>query len=192
MIVNEIRAYGKIKTLQDLITIQKAADAHGVKAVGINESGAIFSYDTITATARAINHATAKALLKLTDDEFNQFIQKRGELEFSVPEEVAEEDTSIDVPIEEVFVEVMEDLGEKESTFQEEPVEETPEDGSDEDQALDESNSEVQVFHGPCIKCEDCSIYSDKIALAKASIQDKLEKVEGFRDYLLHLLKVLN
>lgn len=198
MTVNEKRAYGKIKSVQDLINLQKAADAHQIKAVGITDAGSLFCLDSITGTARAINSAKAKEILQLTDAELSDFIATRGEKDVStvILEEV--ETPSTDLPEEiqedaivgEVEEMISEAVTEDVATFQEEVVEDTPKAGEPKD---DESEivQETQPAEEPKVEYEDCSIYSDKIALAKSSINRKIEQIDDFKDFLNQLLKVL-
>jgi len=198
MIVSEKRVYGKIKNIGDLVEMQAKAVENGLQAVGITDNGSMYVYDSIAEMAKQINSAKAKEILQLTDDELAEFIATRGEKDvlpvildevetpsLNLPEEIQE-----DVIIEEVKEVIHETAAEDVATFQEEVVEDAPEVGEpteDESKEVEESEPEEETK----VVCEDCSIYSDKIALAKASINQKIEQLDEFKDYLQELLKTL-
>lgn len=198
MIVSEKRVYGKIKNIGDLVEMQLKANEKGLQAVGITDNGSMYIYDSIAEMAKQINAVKAKEILQLTDNELSEFIATRGEKDVSpvIVEEV--ETPSIDLPeeihedkvVEEAEEVILETAAEDVATFQEEVVEETPEVG---ESAEDESEEvqETQPDEEPNVECEDCSIYSDKIALAKASINQKIEQLDDFKEYLQELLKTL-
>lgn len=207
MIVSDKRVYGKIKNIGDLVEMQHKANEINLQAVGITDNGSMYVYDSIAEMAKQINAVKAKEILQLTDTELSEFIATRGEKDVSPVIPVEVETPSIDLPveihedkvIEETEEVLLETASDDVATFQEEVVEDTSEAGEatevQETQPVEEtpeSIPDIQVFHGPCIRCEDCSIYSDKIALAKSSINQKIEQLDTFKDYLLHLLDVLN
>lgn len=198
MIVSEKRVYGKIKNIGDLVEMQTKAIENGLQAVGITDNGSMYVYDSIAEMAKQINPAKAKEILQFTDDELTEFIETRGEKDVSpvildeveTPSLDLSEEIQENVIIEEVEEVIPETAVEDVATFQEEVVEETPEVG---ETAEDESEKvqETQPNEEPKVECEDCSIYSDKIALAKASINQKIEQLDEFKDYLQGLLKTL-
>jgi|GEM_PF-2749686 len=198
MIVSEKRVYGKIKNIGDLVEMQIKANEKGLHAVGITDNGSMYVYDSIAEMAKQINEVKAKEILQLTDTELSEFIATRGEKDVSpvILEEV--ETPSIDLPeviqedvvIEDVEEVILETAAEDVATFQEDVVEDAPEVGEPTDDESEEVQ-ETQPDEEPKVECEDCSIYSDKIALAKASINQKIEQLDEFKDYLQGLLKTL-
>jgi len=205
MIVTKERAYGNIKNINDLVQMQEAANAHGIKAIGITDNGSLYTYDPIAGIANAITPDNAKEVLKLSDAEFSELISSRGQKDlFSESHEEAE-DTTLEA--EEVIIDESEELQddvseevihedpeisqEDLSTFQEEIVEETPEDRTtaEVEEIKDEKPAE-EVIH-ECPACEDCIVYKDKISLAKESIHQKIDEIDDFKSYLQGLLEVL-
>jgi len=198
MIVSEKRVYGKIKNIGDLVEMQIKANEKGLQAVGITDNGSMYVYDSVAEMAKQINAVKAKEILQLTDTELSEFIATRGEKDVSpvILDEV--ETPSIDLPEEiqedeviEVVKEVISETATEDvATFQEEVVEDTTEVGEPTDDESEEVQ-ETQPDEEPKVECEDCSIYSDKIALAKASINQKIEQLDDFKEYLQGLLKTL-
>jgi DNA-binding ferritin-like protein (Dps family) len=198
MIVSEKRVYGKIKNIGDLVEMQAKAVENGLQAVGITDNGSMYIYDSIAEMAKQINPAKAKEILQLTDDELAEFIATRGEKDVSPVILEEDETSSVDIPeeiqedevIEEVGEVIPETVAEDVATFQEEVVEDAHEVGGPTDEEAEEVK-EAQPVEVPKVECEDCSVYTDKIALAKASINQKIEQLDDFKEYLEGLLKTL-
>lgn len=199
MYASEIRVYGKIKNIGDLVEMQNEANKHGLQAIGITDGGAMYSFDSVSGLAKTIAADKAKEILQFTDEEFAEFTVTRGDkLIASVVIPVVETPT-LSIPeeaLENEVIEVEEDIPhevepESTATFQEKIVEEASEVGETAKGSEEIPNPIVVTFHGLCHECEDCSVYTDKIALAKASINQEIEKLDDFKDYLQGLLKTL-
>jgi hypothetical protein len=196
MIVNSERAYGKIKNVQDLKVLQKQADEFKVKAVGITENGSVYTYDSISDIAIPITGSEAQEILDLSNSEFEQFTNKRGDVEFTSKLLQNEEDPTVVEAVEEVtegdLGEVMttetQEHQEETATFQEEVVEEVADARSVEEP---EVKQEEQVIVLTCPECEDCSVHKDKIFLAKALITEKIDEIDEYKKYLQRLLEIL-
>lgn len=207
MISSEKRVYGKIKNIGDLVDMQAKASELGLQAVGITDNGSMYVYDAVAEMAKQITSAKAQEILEFSDDELSEFISTRGEKDIhavvvqevenptvNLPEEKQEDDIALDVEntTEGIVEVVQEKADEANATFQEETLEVPVEDGpssEDEEQEVQEPVIE-EVIH-ECPACEDCSVHIDKIALAKASILQKIEQVEDFKLYLEELLRTL-
>ena len=198
MIASELRVYGKIKNIGDLVEMQAKASEKDLQAVGITDNGSMYVYDSVAEMAKQINSDKAKEILQLTDNELSEFIATRGEkdvspvipVEVEVPSIDLSEEIHEDEVVEEAEEVILETAAEDVATFQEEVVEDTPEVR----EPTDDESKEVQKTQPdeePKVECEDCSIYSDKIALAKASINQKIEQLDDFKEYLQGLLKTL-
>lgn len=197
MFVSDKRVYGKIKNIGDLVEMQKTADPIGLQAVGITDNGSMYIYDPVAEMAKPITIDKAKEILKFSDAEQAVFVATRGEKDLSPVIVEAVETPAIDLPEEilEETIEEAEDITsdtavEDVATFQEEVVEDALEVGEPTENESKEVQ-ETQPEEEPKVVCEDCSIYSDKIALAKASINQKIEQLDDFKDYLQELLKTL-
>ncbi len=194
MFVSDKRVYGKIKNIGDLVEMQKTADPIGLQAVGITDNGSMYIYDPVAEMAKQITTDKAKEILQFSDAEQAEFVATRGEKDLSSVIVEAVEVPSVDLP-EEILEVTTEDLTsdtavEDVATFQEEVVEAASEvGGPTEDEA--EEVKETQPVEVPKVECEDCSVYTDKIALAKASINQKIEQLDEFKEYLEGLLKTL-
>ncbi|MFH2116464.1 MAG: hypothetical protein ABII85_00280 [Bacillota bacterium] len=191
------RAYGKIKNVADLVELQKQADLYELQAIGVAEgSGALYILNKTTNTAVQILPEQAKELLGISDEQVSELISSRGTVEF---EELSQEDSTIEIPeeIEEEHLDLVagteefdkvesliSEKEEQESTFQKETMEDPLEDRKTVDE---EKEPELVVDPIP----EDCSVYKDKIALAKEVIHQKIGEIDDFKAYLQGLLNTL-
>lgn len=207
MIASKLRVYGKIKNIGDLVEMQQKASEKDLQAVGITDNGSMYVYDSVAEMAKQINSDKAKEILGFNDTELSEFIATRGEKDLSrvIVEKV--ETPTVDIPkedsVEEVIEEVentidetvevvQEESDEANATFQEKTLEVPVEDGpSSEDEKQEVQEPVVEEVIHECPVCEDCSIYTDKIALAKASINQEIEKLDDFKEYLKGLLETL-